>query len=63
VRRTVIVTLTTDKSFRGVLWERTREHLVLRNAELQIPRATPATVDGEVVIDRSKVEFIQVVSA
>jgi hypothetical protein len=59
----VIVNLVTDKAFRGVLWERTRDHLVLKQAELMEPRARPVPMDGDVVIDRAKVEFLQVVSA
>lgn len=62
-RRTVIVNTTTGKAFRGVLWERGGRHLVLRNAELLRPGGEVAPIDGELVIDRENVEFIQVIGA
>lgn len=62
VRQTVIVNLTTGKAFRGVLWQRTREHLVLRNAELHEHGKT-MPIDGEIVIERGKVDFVQVLRA
>jgi len=62
VLRNVIVTTKTDNSFRGVLWQRKREFLVLRNAEMLKPRGERVALDGELVIERSNVDFIQVVS-
>ena len=59
-KRTVVVNTRTEKAFRGVLWRSRRRHLVLRNAELVGPRGERTPVDGEVVIDRSNVDFIQV---
>lgn len=59
--RKVIVNLKSDKAFRGVLWRRTGEYLVLRDAELLKPRGEVARVDGEVMVYRADVEFIQVV--
>lgn len=59
--RRVIVNTKTDRAFRGVLWKRTRGYLVLRNAELLKAKGETAPLDGEVMIESSNVDFIQVV--
>ena len=62
LRKRVLVNLMSDKAFRGVLWAKRGSLLVLKNAELIEPGAQGYTrVDGEVVLERSKVEFIQVI--
>lgn len=61
VRRNVIVNTKTDESFRGVLWKIRGPLIVIRNAEIYAQGQTKP-VDGEVVIDRSNVDFIQIVS-
>lgn len=63
IKKQVIVNTKTDKAFRGVLWQRTRGYLVLRNVSLLRAREAPVAVDGEVVIDAPNVDFIQVVSS
>lgn len=60
VRRRVVVNLP-ERSFEGVLWARRGPLLVLRNAQLLEPGAQPQPVDGEIVVERARVEFIQVV--
>lgn len=59
--RQVIVNTRTEKAFRGVLWQRRGGYLVLRNAELLKAGGETVPMDGEVIIDRSNVDFIQVV--
>lgn len=59
--RSVILNTTTDKTFRGVLWDRRGEYLVLRQAEMLVKGAKPASMDGELVIPRTNVDFLQVV--
>jgi len=60
VRRRVIVNTRTNRAFRGVLWRRGWRYLVLRNSEmLKGPETVP--MDGEVVIERTNVDFIQVI--
>ena len=59
--REVIVNLKTDKAFRGVLWERRRGYIVLRNASMLQPRGEAIKMDGEVMIESANVDFIQVV--
>jgi small nuclear ribonucleoprotein (snRNP)-like protein len=60
--RQVIVTLKTDRSFRGVLWRKRRGYLVLRNAEMLQPGGAIVHMDGEIVIESANVDFVQVVS-
>lgn len=62
-RRQVIVSLITDKAFKGILWAKRGPLLVLRNAAILAEDGPEGgvPVDGEVVIERSLVEFIQVI--
>jgi hypothetical protein len=57
----VIVNLA-DKAFSGVLWAKRGPLLVLRDVELLEAGRASQPVDGEVVIERSKVEFMQVLA-
>ena len=47
---------------RKTLWEKRRRFLILRSAEMLKPGGDVVKVDGEVVIDRANVDFIQVVN-
>lgn len=59
-KRSVVVNLKTDKAFKGVLWRKGWDYLVLKQAVLlEAGEAKP--VDGEVLIFRSEIDFIQVV--
>jgi small nuclear ribonucleoprotein (snRNP)-like protein len=60
-RRQIIVNLKTERAFRGILWRRGGRYLVLRNAELVRPGGETVQMDGEVVVERANVDFIQVV--
>jgi hypothetical protein len=51
-----------DKAFRGILWAKRGPLLVLRDAELLEAGRAPQAVDGEVIIERTKVEFTQVLA-
>lgn len=62
VLKRMIVNTRTGKAFRGVLWERRRDYLVLRDAEMLPGRGETVAIDGEVIIPASNVDFIQVVS-
>lgn len=59
-KRRVVVNTKTDRAFRGVLWRRAWGFLVLRNAELVKPGGETVRMDGELVIERSNVDFLQV---
>lgn len=61
VRRRVVVNLA-DKAFNGVLWAKRGPLLVLRDAKLLQAGAPEVPVDGEVIIERSRIEFIQVLA-
>lgn len=59
LRKRVVVNLA-DKAFSGVLWAKRGPLLVLRDAVLMQHGAADTPMDGEVVIERARVEFIQV---
>lgn len=64
VLRTAIVNLKTGTAFRGIVWRRRGGYIVLRKAELiaeEGATSQPRPVDGEVMIERANVDFIQVV--
>lgn len=61
VKATVIVQLTTETGFRGVLWSMDRRMVVLRRADM-LGAGDPVPVDGDVIVDRDRVEFIQKVA-
>ena len=58
----IIINTKTDRAFRGLLWEKRRRILVLRSVEMVKPGGDVVKVDGEVVIERENVDFIQVVN-
>ena len=60
LRRRVLVNLKTGKAVAGVLWTRRRRLLVLKDATLYEGREAPVSIDGDVVIERSNVDFVQV---
>jgi small nuclear ribonucleoprotein (snRNP)-like protein len=60
VRKKVVVNLHSNRAFVGILWAQRGPLLVLRNATMHEPGGQPSAVDGEVVIERGQVEFIQV---
>ncbi len=59
VRKRVIVNLG-DKAFAGILWAKRGSLLVLKDAVLMQHGAADTPLDGEVIVERSKVDFIQV---
>ena len=61
VRRRVLVNLTTGQAIEGVLLRQSGPLLVVVNATLHEPNAEPAPLDGEAVIERDRVAFIQAV--
>lgn len=58
--RRVVVNCKSEAVFQGVLWRRRRGYLVLRNASLLRPKSVPLKLDGEIVIEKANVDFIQV---
>lgn len=57
VRRSVVVHLTTGQSVRGTLLDTYHDALVLRHSALL--GADGAAMDGEIVVPRERVSFVQ----
>lgn len=60
VRRRVIVNKLDDEANEGVLWARRGRLLVVRDAVIFRPHLDPVPLDGDVLIDRDMIEFVQV---
>ena len=61
VLQEALVTTKTGRTFKGVIWQRRNQYLVLRNAILLREREEPLAMSGELVIAESNVDYIQVV--
>lgn len=63
-RRTVIVQTTGDYAVRGVLHARGLRTVTIRDAAVQVAGSGPAPhpVDGELVIDRDQILWVQALS-
>lgn len=59
--RRVVVNLTTGAAIEGVLWDERGPVIVLRDARLHNEGGT-APLDGEVIVERARIDFVQVVS-
>lgn len=59
VHRRVVVNLLSGRAVEGVLVHQRGPLLHVKDARLHEPGAEPSPVDGEVVIERSQVDFIQ----
>lgn len=60
LRRRVVVNKHDGTALDGVLWARRGRTLVLKNALLLQTGLEPAPIDGEVLVDRDNVDFVQV---
>lgn len=61
ISRRVVVNLTTGAAIDGVLWDEKGPLIVLRDANLH-NEGGHAPLDGEVIIERERIDFVQVVS-
>lgn len=61
LQRNIVVNLLTGNAVAGVCSYECRESLVLRGATVHTLDAEPVPADGEVLIDRSNVDFIQII--
>lgn len=59
IRRTVVVNTKTGRSFRGVLYAKRGPLLVLKGA-VTFDGPTEIPVDGEAIVERANVDWIQV---
>lgn len=59
--RTVIVNLKDrdDQALRGVLWRSSSQWITLKRAEVLTVGQEPRVADGDVIIDRRNIEFLQ----
>jgi len=60
LHRRVLVALRTEKTFRGVLYAQRGPLLILKDVELLEHGRDPVRLDGDVVIERPNVDFVQV---
>lgn len=60
-KRRVVINLVDDRAITGVLWRRHRRLVVMRGAELVEPGREPVPMDGDVVIERDRISFTQIV--
>lgn len=63
VSRRVVVNTKTGTSLAGVLVAERGPILILKGAAMLTATANPVPVDGDVVIERSNVDFVQVLPA
>jgi len=61
VRRRVLVQLDTGRAVVGTLWSTKANRVVVKSAELFEPGSEPTRMDGDVVVERARVEYIQAV--
>lgn len=57
--RRVVVNLDDDTAMEGVFWRQAGPLIVLRNATMLRSGEQPIALDGEIIIERSRVLFIQ----
>lgn len=59
LRRQVVINLEDGSAVQGVLFEKAGPLLVVKNATLHEAGGEPLKLDGDVVIERSRVVYIQ----
>lgn len=57
--RQVVVNLQDGSALKGLLYRQTGPLLVLKNAEHLAPGVDPLPIDGDAVVERDRVLFIQ----
>ncbi len=63
LHRRIMVNLVDGKAMNGVLWDERPGLLVLRDTWLHVPGSPdPTHLDGEIVVDRERIAFVQVLS-
>lgn len=59
IRRRVLVQLHSGRAFTGVLYRRRGRLIVLKSAEMLEPNNQPTPMDGDVILDRGEIEYVQ----
>lgn len=62
LHRRVVVNLIGGSAMDGVLWDERGALVVLRDVRMLVQGGGASPVDGEVVIERSRIDFVQVPS-
>lgn len=60
LHRRVVVNLTTGSAIEGVLWSEQGDLVVLKDASLMEPGRGSVPMDGEVIVQRDRINFVQV---
>lgn len=60
MRERAMVNLDDGRAFDAIVWAKRGPLLVLRDARLLEPGAEPTPLDGEVIVERDRVAFMQV---
>lgn len=63
LRRRVLVNLKTDKALEGVLFAKRGPILILKSAKLHEAGRPGVELDGDVIVERGNVDFLQVLPA
>lgn len=56
----ILVSKLNGTAIDGVLWDEAGPLIVLKGARLLEPGADPVEIDGEVIVERSAIDFVQV---
>lgn len=62
LNRRVMVNLIGGSAIQGVLWDDRGPLLVLKDARLHVDGGNQAPLDGEVVVERARIDFVQVLA-
>jgi small nuclear ribonucleoprotein (snRNP)-like protein len=60
MKKKVIINTKSNKAFRGILWRRWFGLIILKQVEMLWPGGEVKRMDGEVILFKSDVDFIQV---
>ncbi|MBE8524832.1 hypothetical protein ILP97_46395 [Amycolatopsis sp. H6(2020)] len=62
-RRRVVVCLVDDQAITGILWRRHRRQLVVWSASLVQPGREAVAMDGDIVIERDRINWVQILES
>lgn len=57
--RRVVINLWSGTAIAGVVTKTTRSYCIVKDAQVIESGSNPTTVDGEIVVDRRQVDYIQ----
>lgn len=62
LNRRVMVNLVSGSAIQGVLYDDRGPLIVLKDAHLHLDKDNATPLDGEVIVERDRIDFVQVVS-